>query len=214
MTVGRLPSIEGGIQPTLLTTTGDVIYASAASTPARLGIGSTGNVLTVAGGVPTWAAPAGGGGMTLLSTTSLSGSTVSLTTISSSYNNLQLIIVGATATGNFTYDIRPNATTGNFRGLRINTTTLAQTNNATLAANTTSAAAANTSNAYCITIYDYANNTRVKNVDLFGDYQDTAGDGVPSQARGIFNYTTTISSIDIVCSSTFNGGTVLLYGVK
>jgi hypothetical protein len=45
----------------LLTTTGDTYYASAASTPARLGIGSTGNVLTVAGGVPTWAAPAGGG---------------------------------------------------------------------------------------------------------------------------------------------------------
>jgi hypothetical protein len=44
-----------------LTTTGDIYYASAANTPARLGIGSTGNVLTVAGGVPTWATPAGGG---------------------------------------------------------------------------------------------------------------------------------------------------------
>ena len=44
-----------------LTTTGDTIYSSSGSTPARLGIGSTGNVLTVAGGVPTWAAPAGGG---------------------------------------------------------------------------------------------------------------------------------------------------------
>jgi hypothetical protein len=45
----------------IMTTTGDTLYASAANTPARLGIGSTGNVLTVAGGVPTWAAPAGGG---------------------------------------------------------------------------------------------------------------------------------------------------------
>jgi hypothetical protein len=44
-----------------MTTTGDTIYSSSGSTPARLGIGSTGNVLTVAGGVPTWAAPAGGG---------------------------------------------------------------------------------------------------------------------------------------------------------
>jgi hypothetical protein len=42
-----------------LTTTGDIYYASSANTPARLGIGSTGNVLTVAGGVPTWAAPGG-----------------------------------------------------------------------------------------------------------------------------------------------------------
>ena len=44
-----------------MTTTGDTIYSSSGSTPARLGIGSTGQVLTVAGGVPTWAAPAGGG---------------------------------------------------------------------------------------------------------------------------------------------------------
>ncbi len=42
-----------------MTTTGDTIYSSSGSTPARLGIGSTGNVLTVAGGVPTWAAPSG-----------------------------------------------------------------------------------------------------------------------------------------------------------
>jgi len=49
------------IPNTLTTTTGDIIYASAANTPARRAIGSTGNVLTVAGGVPTWAAPAGGG---------------------------------------------------------------------------------------------------------------------------------------------------------
>ena len=42
-----------------MTTTGDVIYSSSGSTPARLGIGSTDDVLTVAGGVPTWAAPAG-----------------------------------------------------------------------------------------------------------------------------------------------------------
>ena len=45
----------------ILTTTGDTYYASAAATPARLGIGSTGQVLTVAGGVPTWAAAGGGG---------------------------------------------------------------------------------------------------------------------------------------------------------
>jgi hypothetical protein len=44
-----------------MTTTGDIIYSSPGSTPVRLGIGSTGNVLTVAAGVPSWAAPGGGG---------------------------------------------------------------------------------------------------------------------------------------------------------
>ena len=56
---------DGAIPKTLTTTTGDVIYASAANTPARLGIGSTSQVLTVTGGVPVWATPAGGGGKVL-----------------------------------------------------------------------------------------------------------------------------------------------------
>jgi len=43
-----------------MTTTGDTIYSSSGSTPARLGIGSTGQVLTVASGIPSWATPAGG----------------------------------------------------------------------------------------------------------------------------------------------------------
>jgi hypothetical protein len=43
------------------TTLGDIAYrSSTANVKTRLGIGSTGDVLTVAGGVPTWAAPAGG----------------------------------------------------------------------------------------------------------------------------------------------------------
>ncbi len=37
--------------------TGDILYASGANTLAKRAIGATGDVLTVAGGVPTWAAP-------------------------------------------------------------------------------------------------------------------------------------------------------------
>jgi hypothetical protein len=51
---------DAATQKATLTTTGDIYYASSASTPARLGVGSTGQVLTVAGGVPTWATPASG----------------------------------------------------------------------------------------------------------------------------------------------------------
>ena len=44
------------------TTLGDLQYRSAtANTNTRLGIGSTGQVLTVSGGVPAWVAPAAGG---------------------------------------------------------------------------------------------------------------------------------------------------------
>jgi hypothetical protein len=44
------------------TTLGDIEYrSSSANTNTRLGIGSTGDVLTVTGGVPVWAAPAAPG---------------------------------------------------------------------------------------------------------------------------------------------------------
>lgn len=58
-----------------LTTTGDTIYSSSGTTPARLGIGSTGQVLTVASGLPSWAAPAGGGKVLQVVTATTSTST-------------------------------------------------------------------------------------------------------------------------------------------
>ena len=42
-----------------MTTTGDIIYEASPTTAARLGIGSAGQVLTVAGGIPSWATPSG-----------------------------------------------------------------------------------------------------------------------------------------------------------
>ena len=56
------------IPKALTTTTGDIIYASAANTPARLGVGSTGQVLNVSSGVPAWTTP----GMTLITRSSFS----------------------------------------------------------------------------------------------------------------------------------------------
>lgn len=44
--------------------TGDILYASSSTAWARLGVGSNGDVLTLAGGVPTWAAGGGGGAPT------------------------------------------------------------------------------------------------------------------------------------------------------
>jgi hypothetical protein len=46
MTVGRIPSVEGGIQPTLLTTKGDIIVATGNATLVRQGVGANGTVLT------------------------------------------------------------------------------------------------------------------------------------------------------------------------
>jgi hypothetical protein len=45
MTVGRIPSVEGGIQPTLLTTKGDIIVATGNATLVRQGVGTNNQVL-------------------------------------------------------------------------------------------------------------------------------------------------------------------------
>ena len=64
MTVGRIPSVEGGIQPTLLTAKGDLISATAASTVARLPVGSDAQILVADSTASTglkWATAAAGG---------------------------------------------------------------------------------------------------------------------------------------------------------
>lgn len=61
MTIGRIPSIEGGIQPTIFDAKADILTATAADTPARLAVGANDTVLTADSSTSTglkWAAPA------------------------------------------------------------------------------------------------------------------------------------------------------------
>jgi len=59
---------------TAITTAGDLIKGTGSGTFDRLGIGSTGQVLTVAAGAPSWATPAtSSSAMTLISRTTFSG---------------------------------------------------------------------------------------------------------------------------------------------
>jgi hypothetical protein len=87
-----------------MTTTGDTIYSSPGSTPVRLGIGSTGQVLTVASGIPSWATPATpSSGLTLIAANTFSGSSaVNVSScFSSSYDNYLVFfkITSASAAG-------------------------------------------------------------------------------------------------------------------
>ena len=81
---------SNAIQNALLTTTGDTIYASATSTPARLGIGTTGQVLTVSAGIPSWTTPASPN-LTIaqIATGSMTGTTVTISSLSS-YDTLYI----------------------------------------------------------------------------------------------------------------------------
>ena len=59
---GRITNLETDLAPIRTSTTGDIIYASATNTLNRLGIGSSGDVLSVsAGGIPEWSSGGTGG---------------------------------------------------------------------------------------------------------------------------------------------------------
>jgi len=115
MTVGRIPSVEGGIQPTLLTTKGDIIVATGNATLVRQGVGTNGQVLTAdstqADGV-TWSTPSSGS-YTLLTTSTFSGVADTGTTFdslfTSAYNSYDIVfnnVTSTTGTGDFQFQLR------------------------------------------------------------------------------------------------------------
>ena len=205
-----------------MTTTGDIIYSSPGSTPVRLGIGSTGNVLTVASGVPSWAAPASGGGMTLLSTTSLTGSTVDISSIDQTYTDLVAVISDVymdNDTG--TFSVRFNTiSTGNytFNTTKCNSTyatlNFGHSETAYDISGKTDETTGRFKLAGMITMPRYASAT-----NKFATHQTLSSpDGSAANVNfGVCNFQTTsgISTITFRLSAgTFSGGTVYLYGVK
>lgn len=102
MASSAFPEPISGIKESLLDATGDILYASADNTPARLGIGSTGNVLTVAGGVPSWATAASASGVTLIQQQTVTGAaagTITFSSIPGTYKNLRMVYLAAGTTG-------------------------------------------------------------------------------------------------------------------
>ena len=83
-------------------TTGDLLYASGTNTLAKRSIGTTGQVLTVSGGVPTWATSASSGGLTFISTHSFSSSSqVNIDNVfTSTYENYKILIFNLRGTSN------------------------------------------------------------------------------------------------------------------
>ena len=204
-----------------MTTTGDTIYSSSGSTPARLGIGSTGQVLTVSGGVPTWSTPSSGS-MTQLATGTLSGSSVSISSIPSTYNDLRLVLRGAyTNQDGFPIYLRFNGdSTSNrhtvFRNSAGANVPFDQTRGASTGNQDSSAG---TGAFTMLTIPDYANTTTWKTI--FSNCSIGNEDVTPTNAVmqtvifGAYNQTGAVSSLDLLpYAGTFTGGTYILYGVK
>ena len=205
------------IAKTLTTTTGDIIYASGANTPARLGIGSTGNVLTVSGGVPSWAAPAASGGFTLIQRYVPNNSQVQLafTSISSTYKHLLLVWTGINTNGDFV--IRLNNDSGsNYSHDSVSGDTSLGSRSFTATPNQ----GANEHSAHGYAWVFDANSTSYwkQYVTEKANYSNTYG-WQDTHYQGMWRDTSAVSSIYIVCDNSttltaVTGGSVALYGVS
>jgi hypothetical protein len=103
---------------TEITASGDIIVGTGSGTFDNLPIGSTGQILTADTTVSPykvkWATPASAGSLTLLSTTSLSGTTNTISISASSYTNLFIMFRDIRAnTNNTVINLRLNGDTGN-----------------------------------------------------------------------------------------------------
>ena len=199
------------VEKSTLTTTGDLVYASSANTPARLGIGSTGQVLTVSGGVPAWGTASGG--MTELASGSLSGSALSLTSISGSYIDLVFVLLDFWCSSDSGINFKLN-NSGNI----YSDTNRVDNVGITQASAGLTATFDNTdgNNFLYLQIPQYTQTTA--NKMAYGYTLTKRFD-----ANGNYNMwpiwyaqllTDAVNRIDISCTGTFSGGTYKLYGVK
>lgn len=205
-----------------MTTTGDTIYSSSGSTPARLGIGSDGQILTVASGVPSWATPAGGGGMTAIASGSLSGSSVSLTSIPGTYNELLVVLNNVTLNANGLVGLQHNSiTTSTYTvgGFWINPSTGPAFANFIGNSNFDLVVGRPNMNtgvaAWTVRYPNYTSTTNWKRIVLEGAWtSSSSSQQSPAFATGFQTTTNAITSIQIMTSQTFSTGTYTLYGVK
>jgi hypothetical protein len=209
-------AIGGSASP--LTTKGDLYGFSTVN--ARVPVGTNGQVLTADSTAATgvaWAA-ATGGGMTLLSTTTLSGASTTISSISGSYNRLVAYIYGVTnASANYLMSIQANGSANlAYYVNHSNTNNVYSTDkntNADIYANATSSQSS-VDNSTVLEIDNYAQTSAYKPFQYKGFVTATAGDQGFTSAGGI-KTNSAISSLKFAPSSgTFSAGTVLLYGVK
>jgi len=212
---------DGAIAKTTLTTAGDIVYRNA-TVPTRLALGTAGQVLTVNSGAtaPQWATPASGGGMTSIASGSLSGSSLDLTSISSSYNNLQLVLRGLNTSNSCEITVRlNNISTSTYNGLNL-------VNNAGTSESVGGVAQdkffityystnTTTNGSVVFNIFDYTNTTSHKQVTSQLNYNRDTSTVNSCFLTGACRTNNAIDRITISPSAgTWSSGTYILYGVK
>jgi hypothetical protein len=207
------------------TTLGDIEYRSAtANTNTRLGIGSTGQVLTVASGVPSWATPGGSAQTYTLQNAGGTSLTGADTITVSGLSNLNQIYVRVDAASSVNAGapmaLRLNTDSGNnylWTGLAVGqaatnwvdyVSAFAGSSNIPIGKTGTDA---QTRSIYATLIISGCNATTPKPFNSSGSSSGTANETYI--LNGSYLGTSTISSVSIVSfGGNFDAGTIYIYG--
>jgi hypothetical protein len=177
--------------------------------------GTTGQTLTKNSNTDmdfVWATPASGGGMTLLSTTALSGASVSVTSISADYTDLLIIVsmLSTSSDGIITGTLNSNTTAGVYQ--------LNNTGNASIpfTRGLDNDSAGTSAQNWVFTISQYKSSTFHKPLSITAGFVNAAtGAQVTYADGGTFKSNTAVSSFQIATSAgTFDAGNIYIYGVK
>jgi hypothetical protein len=215
------------IQNAIVDAKGDLITATAADTPSRLAVGTNGQVLTADSSAATglaWASPASGG-MTLLNSgnTSMSGATFSITSISGSYNLLDIFIVGvkpANDANSLRIRFNGDSTANRHFSADASNKVFGETNafNATSGAITYGMDNGTDNGLIRVTIPNYANTSTWKFAQcasIVNDSSTTTSAIIYSSNLAVYNQTGAITSLDFFFNSgNITSGTMYVYGVK
>jgi hypothetical protein len=156
--------------------------------------------------------PVQAGGMTLLSTTNLGSTSTVISGINGTYTDLIIIVQDAkvaSATG------RIRVSVGTLKGARIDLQNGSTISNVSVIETPLDIPTTANQNSFTVQIGQYANGTYAKSFIAYGSMNPTSNDA--TFIAGNISTTTAISSVTITSSTgtgTFNGGRVLIYGVK
>jgi hypothetical protein len=199
---------------------GDLVVGTGADAFSRIGVGANNTVLTADSAEATgvkWATPAAGG-MTQLATGSLSGSSVSITSISGSYKNLYLLCTGVSVSTGAYVQITLNSDSGmqsnGFDGQAIMRSYYSYIRPIGAGARTLNPS--NAESTFWVTIYNYAGTGSQRSFSTQAAYKDeNIGDVATFFAGTWQNTANAVTSIQLELSTgSYDAGTYTLYGVS